>query len=161
MAYEHNYVMQETVGQTKPQLKPLGPKLNPPAPTKPQAHQMAAKDLQAVTQLLHSVVSTQKGQEAVSLPDLTWSDRRPFKCVCSLPPCEPKLNTGMCGVSGVSAPCSSWPLARGWPWEKPPQQTSSTDIFAGQASSFRLCGHWSPWALTPDFQAKTSHDVHS
>lgn len=71
MAYEHNYVMQETVGQTKPQLKPLGPKLNPPAPTKPQAHQMAAIGSQAVTQLLHSVVSTQKGQEAVPLPDLT------------------------------------------------------------------------------------------
>lgn len=71
MAYEHNYVMQETVGQTKAQLKPLGPKLNSPAPTKPQVHQMAAIGSQAATQHLHSVVSTQKGQEAVPLPDLT------------------------------------------------------------------------------------------
>lgn len=98
-AFEHNYVTPETVGQSKHRLKPSSPKLNSPTPVKPQAHQMAAADLQAVAQHLHGGVPTQKGQEAIPLPDLTWSDRRPFNCVCSLLPGEPNLKVGICGVN--------------------------------------------------------------
>ncbi|PKU47837.1 hypothetical protein llap_1876 [Limosa lapponica baueri] len=74
LAFEYKYVMQETVGQSKPRLKPLSSKLNSSTPTKPQVHQKAATDLQAVAQYLLRGVTTQKGQEAVPLPDLTWSD---------------------------------------------------------------------------------------
>lgn len=54
--------------------------------------------------------------------------------VCSLLG-KPNSRVGICGVNWVSASCSSRPLARGWQWEKPAWQTSSTDLFAGQASS--------------------------
>lgn len=51
LAFEHNYVMQETVGQSKPWLKTSSPKLKSPIPIKPQAHQTAATDLQAVANI--------------------------------------------------------------------------------------------------------------
>lgn len=55
LAFEYNYVMQETVGWSRPRLKPLISKLNSPAPIKLQAHQMAAIGLQAVAQHLQGV----------------------------------------------------------------------------------------------------------